>query len=217
MASRPWKTPKGTEVQIMDMRGKDYLEVKYRLVWFREEKPAFGIETETIAMTATSAVFKATIKDESGRVVAMAHKSEDKQGFPDFMEKAETGAIGRALALIGYGTQFCGDEFDEGERLADSPVDRGKGVRPEDPGQDNGTKTEKWPGVYRMPQGKWRSKSLMEVAQDPKLGPLAISSYVDWFEDNAKKSGKPVDGWAAEYIAEAERFLAAMENGANGK
>jgi hypothetical protein len=37
------------------------------------------------------------------------------------MEKAETGAIGRALALIGYGTQFA-PEMDEEDRIVDSPV-----------------------------------------------------------------------------------------------
>src|SRR5690606_32778738 len=29
---------------------------------------------------------------------------------------------GRALALIGFGTQFCADELDEGERIVDAPV-----------------------------------------------------------------------------------------------
>lgn len=47
---------------------------------------------------------------------------ETLEGFGDFIEKAETGAIGRALALVGFGTQFCADELDEGPRLADSPA-----------------------------------------------------------------------------------------------
>ena len=39
-------------------------------------------------------------------------------------EKAETKAVGRALAMLGYGTQFAADELDEGERIADTPIDR---------------------------------------------------------------------------------------------
>jgi hypothetical protein len=35
--------------------------------------------------------------------------------------KAETKAVGRALAMLGYGTQFA-PEMDEGERIVDSPV-----------------------------------------------------------------------------------------------
>jgi hypothetical protein len=122
--SQTFKTPKGTELPILDLRGKDYLEVKFRIVWFREERPNWTIETEIITNTPTLATAKATIKDETGRVIATSHKTEDKAGFNDFLEKSETGAIGRALALCGFGTQFCADELDEGKRIVDSPVSR---------------------------------------------------------------------------------------------
>lgn len=117
-----FKTPKGTILPVLDMRGKPYLQVAHRLVWFREECPKHSIETEFVVTAPTEAMARAVIKDEAGRILATAHKTENKQGFPDFFEKAETGAIGRALALIGFGTQFCGDELDEKDRLADSPV-----------------------------------------------------------------------------------------------
>jgi len=122
---KTWKTPKGTELTLLDLRGKDYLQVQWRLVWFREEKPDWSIETE-LHINPEQCTAKATIKDEAGRIIATAHKHEDKQGFADYREKAETGAVGRALAFIGYGTQFCADELDEGERLADSPAERPK-------------------------------------------------------------------------------------------
>lgn len=112
---------------LMDIKGKEYLEVKWRLVWFREEHPAasgWGIKTEPVQISDAQAVFHAVVLDPEGRVVASGTKSETPSGFPDFIEKAETGAIGRALALLGYGTQWCADELDEGERLADSPVER---------------------------------------------------------------------------------------------
>jgi len=125
-----FKTPKGSELPILDMRGKPYLQVAYRLVWFREERPLWTIETEPVALTDNSSYFKATIRDESGRIMATGHKFEDKQGFADHREKAETGAIGRALALVGYGTQFCADELDEGQRLADSPMQPARQAAP---------------------------------------------------------------------------------------
>jgi hypothetical protein len=49
-------------------------------------------------------VMKAVIKNAGGKIIAMARKRETEIGFPDYIEKAETGAIGRALALCGYGT-----------------------------------------------------------------------------------------------------------------
>src|SRR5687768_950249 len=122
MIARSYKTSKGTELPLLNLRGKEYLEVKYRLVWFREDHPDWSIETELISVTDVSAYARATIRDEKGRIIATSHKFESIQGFPDFIEKAETGAIGRALALIGYGTQFCADELDEGKRIVDAPV-----------------------------------------------------------------------------------------------
>jgi hypothetical protein len=44
------------------------------------------------------------------------HGSETQQDFPDFFEKAETKAIGRALAIAGYGTDTAAD-LDDGEPL----------------------------------------------------------------------------------------------------
>ena len=116
-----FKTPKGTTLPILNLKGKDYLQVAHRLVWFREERSDWRIETEFVALDDQSCIAKAIIRNESGQIMATAHKREDRGHFPDFMEKAETGAIGRALAYCGYGTQFCADEIDEGVRIVDAP------------------------------------------------------------------------------------------------
>ena len=109
--------------KLSKIKGKDYLEVKWRIVWVRSEHPDWGIETEIVNSVPGAAQVKATIKNAEGRILAQAHKMETSKGFPDYLEKAETGAIGRALALCGYGTQFTGDELDEGVRIVDAPVE----------------------------------------------------------------------------------------------
>jgi hypothetical protein len=48
--------------------------------------------------------------------------TETRKSFEDFVEKSETRAIGRALAALGIGTQFVGDELSEGDHIADAPV-----------------------------------------------------------------------------------------------
>lgn len=120
---KPITTPKGTELPLMDIKGKPYLQVGHRLVWFREERPEWTIETEIHTLADKGVIMKAIIKNEDGRVIAMAHKKETQVGFADYIEKGETGAIGRALAMCGFGTQFS-PELDEGERLADAPIDK---------------------------------------------------------------------------------------------
>ncbi len=105
---------------LIDLKGKSYLQVMWRLVWFREEKPLWTINTMLIKLEADHAIFKAEIMDEAGRQIASGYGSEGLKDFRDYIEKAETKAIGRALAALGYGTQFA-PELDEGERIVDSP------------------------------------------------------------------------------------------------
>lgn len=112
-------TKAGTSLPLLNLKGKDYLQVAHRLLWFREEHPDGEIHTEYLQIGSDYAIAKATIT-LNGKPLATAHKKEDKQGFADYHEKAETGAIGRALALCGYGTQFA-QELEEEHRIVDAP------------------------------------------------------------------------------------------------
>lgn len=126
-----FKTPRGSELPLLDLKGKPYLQVAHRIVWFREMCPSGVLKTQVVATGGTEkgefAVFKAEvyIPNDQGSLVLVAtgHKKETRGGFEDFLEKAETGAIGRALALAGFGTAFTGDELVENDRLADAPID----------------------------------------------------------------------------------------------
>src|SRR5687767_6866850 len=103
----------------------DYLPVAARIAWFRKDHPYWSIITKVEKWGDKAVVMKAIIKDMLGTVIATARKKETEAGFPDYIEKAETGAIGRALAMCGYGT-LQAPEFDEQERLADMPVEKKK-------------------------------------------------------------------------------------------
>lgn len=106
---------------LEDIKGKPYLPAAWRLVWFREEHPDWGIRTEIVSQDEKQAIMRATIFNKEC-ILATAHKKEDKIGFGDFLEKAETGAIARALAMCGFGTQFSPDIEEGTERIVDSPV-----------------------------------------------------------------------------------------------
>lgn len=110
---------------LINLKGKEYLPVAARLLWFRTDRGDSGsVVTELMSADQTVAIFKATVLVD-GVVVATGHGTCVPSAGPNgrYIEKAETAAIGRALAAAGYGTQFGGNEFSEGDNLADAPVE----------------------------------------------------------------------------------------------
>ena len=110
---------------IIKLQGKEYLEIKWRLLWFREEHPMGSIQTELVHYEDGLAIVKATVIVE-GVIIATGIANADSRNSKPMWKgkeimKAETAAQGRALAVAGYGTQFTGEE--EGDFLADSPVE----------------------------------------------------------------------------------------------
>jgi hypothetical protein len=104
--------------------GKFYLPAAYRIVWFRDECPDWGVETILLegGTEAGFATVQAKIYNGEGRLIASGIKTETRQDFPaGWVEKAETGSIARALAVAGFGTQFTPELDDDGSRPADSP------------------------------------------------------------------------------------------------
>ena len=91
---------------LTKLDGKDYLEVKWRLLWLRTEHPDAVIATELVKHEVGMALFKARITLPDG-AEATGWGSETINDFGDYIEKAETKALGRACAALGYGTQFC--------------------------------------------------------------------------------------------------------------
>jgi len=116
-----FKTPQGKELPLLDLHGKAYLQVAYRIVWFRDAQPGWGIVTHLLEKTQDYALFRAEIVNESGKVMSTGTQDCYAKEFNDYVAKAETSAIGRALAHCGFGTAHAPD-IDEGERLADAPV-----------------------------------------------------------------------------------------------
>ena len=107
----------------------DYLEAKWRLVWAKEEHPDWRIFPQVSLFPASeNSIPEAALASveiwEGDKVIAREFGYCEKKDFQRFVEKAITTALGRALALLGYGTQWA-QEFEEElveEGTSDSPI-----------------------------------------------------------------------------------------------
>lgn len=105
---------------FVKLQGKDYLPVAARVVWMRQDHPDWSIMTEPVII-GEALYMRATVTGD-GSILATAHKAVAGRKGPGAaypVEAAETGAVGRALGLCGYGT-LSGD-LDEGDEIADTP------------------------------------------------------------------------------------------------
>ncbi|MGH2481156.1 MAG: hypothetical protein ACRDHW_15985, partial [Ktedonobacteraceae bacterium] len=110
--------------------------------------------------------------------VATGTKSEKAASFGDFLEKAETGAIGRALAALGYGTQFTGEEFDERHRIVGSPVNRDTPAVQAVPAEN--TSHGQQPAVISKTASRTQTASKAQAAQVSEVNPNAPMSEQQW-------------------------------------
>lgn len=114
---------------LSNFDGREYLEVKWRLLWLRSEYPDARMTTEIVQHNEEGgfALFRAEVEIPGGGK-ATGWGSETVRDFHDYIEAAETKALGRALAALGYGTQFCQDfDFSGNARpgtnqVVDAPV-----------------------------------------------------------------------------------------------
>ena len=95
--------------KTVNIRGKQYVEVKERVKYFRQEKKYEGwtIATEFPVLDAETAICKAMVLNSEGRVIATGHAHELQANGninkTSFIENCETSAVGRCLAIMGIG------------------------------------------------------------------------------------------------------------------
>jgi hypothetical protein len=179
----------------ISLKGKQYLPARRRVQWLRSDHPDWGINTDIVRLDwdAGIAVVRAEVTDDTGRLIGAGTKTETRKGFPDFLEKAETGAIGRAVAVAGYGTEDALD-LDEGEHVADSPIqqpERGRGARASSP-------NDSAPASYNSLRG-----ALLEAAATHGWDRDRLTALAD--EIGVPKGGKATAEQLIDMIARIEQ------------
>ena len=114
------------------IKGKDYVEVNQRLLYFRTCKDYAGwsIETEWISVDMESATARAIIADDTGRVRATGTAQEiagnGNINRTSHVENCETSAWGRALGCLGIGIETSIASAEEVDRAVKNQGGSGK-------------------------------------------------------------------------------------------
>lgn len=109
--------------------GTAYLPLKWRLAWLRADHPQAIVKTNLVSHKKSTAIFKAEISLPEGATATgwgarrdpFATEDSESRGESSlsYLTEAENQALGRALAILGYGMDYTTD-FDapsEGESI----------------------------------------------------------------------------------------------------
>jgi len=107
------------EFKTVLIKGKEYVTVNERIKYFRLTFPTYSIRTDIIKFDEKICMVKATILDDTDRVLSTAHAYELANNSyinkTSYLENAETSAIGRALGFLGIGIDTSIASADEVE------------------------------------------------------------------------------------------------------
>lgn len=94
-------------IRTTNIKGREYAEVNSRVLAFYEGCPGGAIVTQLVSVDGEMCVFKATVMDEQGQVIATGHAYELQSSSyinkTSYIENCETSAVGRALGFAGIG------------------------------------------------------------------------------------------------------------------
>lgn len=117
----------------MKIHGREYRTVNEKIEEFRKEHPDWTLSSELIKLEDNYCVFKATIQDPEGRVIATGHADEVKTtsgvNRDNYLENCETSAWGRALSNAGYSSPGGVASAEDMERVKEEPEPK-KGRQP---------------------------------------------------------------------------------------
>lgn len=151
-------------IGTIDIKGKEYAEVNQRIKAFRMICPNGAIETELLSNENGICVFKATIKDEKGRILGTgtAYEKEDSSFInkTSYIENCETSAVGRALGMCGLGIDVSVASAEEVQNAI-----------------NNQTITQEEAEAYTLTFGKYKDKTIKEVYKEDK-------QYLEWILGN---------------------------------
>ena len=119
---------KTLEDKAIDFKGKKYVLVSDRVIYFNEKYPEGSITTELISVPdADTVIVKATAKPNDKQIFTGYSQATWGEGYinkTSALENAETSAVGRALAFMGIGVIESIASIDEINKTTTKKVGR---------------------------------------------------------------------------------------------
>jgi hypothetical protein len=104
-------------MKTIDIKGKEYVPVTERILYFNKHYPEWRIITEIVKLEDGFVLMKASVLDADGKVLATAHAYEKESSSfinkTSFIENCETSAIGRVLGILGIGIDTSLASYEE--------------------------------------------------------------------------------------------------------
>lgn len=98
-----------TDIKTVPLKGKKYALVASRVQKFREICPAGTIDTQVVEINSEHVVVQAKVYDEKDHLLASGTAEEVKGSSQvnntSYVENCETSAVGRALGMLGIGSE----------------------------------------------------------------------------------------------------------------
>ena len=105
------------KLKTVNIKGKQYVEVNERLIYFRKKYPNYSRISHVLEKTDKSICIQVWIENDKGVTIATGIAEEEKGSTfinkTSYVENCETSAWGRALANFGIGLESAVASADE--------------------------------------------------------------------------------------------------------
>jgi len=166
-------------------KGKEYIEVNQRIKAFRMLFPMGSISTELLSLEDGICIFRATVSDEDGRTLGTgtAYEKENSSFInkTSYIENCETSAVGRALAMCGFGIDTSIASYEE---VANAK----KQQEQNDPVEDAKIRTKVFKYINNL--GKEKAEKICKLYKISKITEMTIEQcnhYIKVLEEKGIK------------------------------
>lgn len=152
-------------IKKIEVKGKSYACVAARVAAFREMCPEGCISTNIISMQDGVVVMKTTVLDENGKLLAtgLAYEREESSYInkTSYIENCETSAVGRALGMLGIGSD---EQMASAEEVANA-INTQNGMKAKEAEER----------VARQQIGIVKASALLQKCDEAGVDPKALS------------------------------------------